>query len=145
MKPRTTKRFYWGLTGLFALLMIADGAAGVLREESGQAVMRQLGYPLYLLSILGTAKIMGSLALIQPYFRTLKEWAYAGFAINFIGAAASWFFSGVGAAGVLPPLVALALLLGLHSLWRKYERAKAAAASHESHFSPLLTPNHATA
>ncbi len=47
---------------------------------------QHLGYPLYLLGILGTAKLLGALALIQPWFGRLKEWAYAGFTINLIGA-----------------------------------------------------------
>ena len=149
MKPKTTHRLYWGLTGLFAVLMIADGAAGVLQEENGQVAMHQLGYPVYLLTIVGTAKILGALALLQPYSRTLKEWAFAGFAINFIGASASWFFSNGGAVGVVPPLVALALLLGLRRLWKTYLRAKAQASSssHTPHFAPLAnpTPDHATA
>lgn len=128
MKKRTLTRLYWVLTGLFALLMLADGAAGLLREENGQLAMRQLGYPVYLLSIVGTAKILGALALLQPAWRTLREWAFAGFAINFTGAAASWFFAGGGAAGVVPPLVALAVLLGLRALRRQYERARTLAA-----------------
>jgi hypothetical protein len=36
-----------------------------------------LGYPPYLLAILGTAKILGSIVLVLPKFRLLKEWAYA--------------------------------------------------------------------
>jgi hypothetical protein len=45
-----------------------------------------LGYPLYMLAILGTAKILGSVALVVPKFPRLKEWAYAGFVFDFLGA-----------------------------------------------------------
>ncbi|SFQ59602.1 DoxX family protein [Hymenobacter arizonensis] len=149
MKPKTTIRLYWGLTGLFSLLMLADGAAGALREANGQAAMQQLGYPVYLLTIVGTAKIFGALALLQPYSRVLKEWAFAGFTINFIGASASWYFSEAGAEGVLPPLVALALLLGLRSLWKNYLRTttQVPSALQESAFISLPTSpsSHATA
>ncbi|PJJ60480.1 DoxX family protein [Hymenobacter chitinivorans] len=122
MKPRTLTRLYWALTGLFTMLMLMDGVAGILQVADGQAAMHQLGYPVYLMTILGTAKILGSVALLQPFFRTVKEWAYAGFAISFIGAALSWALSGGGVGMVLPPVVMLVALLGLHALWRQYER-----------------------
>ncbi|MGI4874466.1 MAG: DoxX family protein [Janthinobacterium lividum] len=85
MKSRTITRLHWGLIVFFSLLMLADGTAGVLRVPGGQEAMRHLGYPLYALLIFGTAKILGALALLQPWWRTLKEWAFAGFAINFVG------------------------------------------------------------
>ena len=123
MKPRTTTALYWTLTGLFCLLMLADGAAGLLREAHGQEAFRQLGYPMYLLSIVGTAKILGALALLQPRYRRLREWAFAGFAINFIGAAASCAFAGLGLAGMAPALVMLLALAGLYRLGARYRAA----------------------
>ena len=48
-----------------------------------------LGYPLYVLKILGTCKILGAIALAVPGLRRIKEWAYAGFVYDFLGAAAS--------------------------------------------------------
>jgi hypothetical protein len=45
-----------------------------------------LNYPLYLLAILGTAKNLGAVALAVPKYPRLKEWAYAGFYFDFIGA-----------------------------------------------------------
>ena len=41
---------------------------------------------LFMLPLLGTAKLLGAIALVQPKFKTLKEWAYAGFTINLTGA-----------------------------------------------------------
>ncbi len=119
MKPRTTTILYWSLTVLFSLLMLLDGVAGLMLDETGQAAMRQLGYPLYLMTILGAAKLLGALALLQPWFRTLKEWAFAGFAINFTGAAASTAFAGMGLVEMLPAAVMLAVLFGLYFLWHR--------------------------
>jgi hypothetical protein len=48
--------------------------------------LAHLGYPSYLLAILGTAKLLGAPALLQNRFPTLREWAYAGFAFDLIGA-----------------------------------------------------------
>ncbi|MGY3089839.1 putative membrane protein [Hymenobacter sp. UYAg731] len=120
MKNRTTARFYWTLTLLFCLMMLADGVAGLLLEKNGQEAMRQLGYPLYVMTITGAAKILGALALLQNKYRTLKEWAFAGFAIDFIGAAASVAFAGLGFGSTVPALVMLAVLFGLYFLWKQY-------------------------
>ncbi len=120
MTPRTTTRLYWSLTILFCLLMLADGVAGLLLEKNGQQAMRQLGYPIYIMTITGAAKILGALALLQTKYRTLKEWAFAGFAIDFIGAAASVALAGLGLVGTLPALVMTAVLFGLYGLWKRY-------------------------
>ncbi len=126
MQPKTTKTLYWIVTVLLALAMLADGVAGVLRIKGGQEAMRHLGYPIYALTILGLAKILGVIALLQPAFRTLKEWAYAGFTINFIGAAASHAFSGDGIGMIAPALIVLAVLFISYYLWKKVEPVKAA-------------------
>jgi hypothetical protein len=130
MKPRTTARLYWILTLPFCLLMLADGIAGLLHEQNGVAAIKQLGYPVYLLDITGAAKILGALALLQPKYRTLQEWAYAGFANDFVGAGASVLFAGMGLMATIPALVMLILLLGLHWLWKRLvaSRSQSAAA-----------------
>ncbi len=120
MKSRTTARIYWTLLLLFSLMMLADGVAGLMLEKNGQQAMRQLGYPLYIMTITGAAKILGALALLQPKFRTLKEWAFAGFAIDFLGAAASVAFAGLGFVAMLPALVMTAVLFGLYFTWKRY-------------------------
>ncbi len=120
MKPRTIKIVYWILTILFSLAMLMDGIAGLIREETGQQVMRQLGYPVYILTIMGSAKILGVVALLQPWFRTIKEWAFAGFTINFIGAMASWAFVSDDRTTLLPPLFMLVLLFIQYFFWTKY-------------------------
>ena len=120
MKPRTTARLYWTLTLLFCLMMLADGMAGLLHERHGVEAMRQLGYPVYIMDITGAAKILGALALLQTKYRTLQEWAFAGFAFDFLGAAASVAFAGMGFVGMLPALVMTAVLLGIYFLWQRY-------------------------
>lgn len=120
MRPHTTTRLYWGLTIFFSLVMIADGIAGLVHEQNGQVAMRQLGYPLYVMDITGAAKILGALALLQPKYRTLKEWAFAGFAIDFVGAGASVLFADMGLAATIPALVMLAVLFGLYFLWKQH-------------------------
>jgi uncharacterized membrane protein YphA (DoxX/SURF4 family) len=59
-----------------------------------------MGYPPFFLTILGVAKILGAIALVQPMFKRLKEWAYAGFTITLIGAA--WSHIAVGQPFIAP-------------------------------------------
>ncbi|MNK68541.1 hypothetical protein D3C87_878990 [compost metagenome] len=91
------------------------------QQEAGKEVLKHLGYPMYLLIIVGIAKILGAMAILQQKFVAIKEWAFAGFAINFIGAFASRAFVGDGAALLIPPLVALAILFIPYILWKRMQ------------------------
>ena len=73
--------------------------------------MTSLGYPLYVLKILGTCKILGAIALAVPGLRRIKEWAYAGFVFDFLGAAASHALNGDGPAEIAPALILLVILM----------------------------------
>ena len=97
-----------------------DGIAGILWVKDGQDVMKILGYPLYIMTITGVAKILGVVALVQTRFVTVREWAYAGFTINFLGA--SWLLAGKGLDFVIAPLVALAVMGVSYFLWKKQSR-----------------------
>ncbi|TSD64648.1 DoxX family protein [Inquilinus sp. KBS0705] len=127
MKSKTIKVAYWILTVIFALFMLMDGSAGVVKEKTGQDVMNHLGYPVYIMVITGIAKILGALAILQTKFKTLKEWAFAGFAINFIGASASRAFVGDGAGLVVFPLIILAVMFAVYYFWKRYEATNAIA------------------
>lgn len=85
---------YWISTGLIVLLMGISAVSYLLRVPHFVESTRELGYPLYLLSMLGVAKLLGLAALLVPGWPRLKEWAYAGFVINLVGAA--WSHAAVG-------------------------------------------------
>lgn len=86
---------YWTATAGFTFEMIVGGAASLVHGRNmfvGEPlveVMHQLGYPLYLLGILGVCKPLGGIVLLIPGFPRLKEWAYADALINLLGAFAS--------------------------------------------------------
>jgi hypothetical protein len=121
MKRKSVKIVYWILTLLFALMMFLDGLAGAFRVAGATEALAYLGYPAYLSTILGIAKIMGSAALLQPVFYAVKEWAYAGFTFIFTGAFASHFFAGSGFGFLILPLIMLAIMFLSYFLWRKLE------------------------
>ncbi len=96
-------------TGLFAAMMGVSGVLYLSGLRPLQEGMRALGYPDYLLRFLGLAKLLGAAALIAPRMPRLREWAYAGFAFDLIGALVSHAATGTTArAG--PAILALALL-----------------------------------
>ncbi len=81
---------YWIIT---PLLVFAIGSGGVAELAHLPAnvggIVHVLGYPPYVLTILGFWKVLGAIALLVPRFPRLKEWAYAGIFFNVTGAAAS--------------------------------------------------------
>ena len=120
MQPKTIKIIYWVLTILFALFMLMDGFGGITRQQAGVDVMQHLGYPVYVLSIFGIAKLLGAVAILQNKFYTIKEWAYAGFTFNFIGAVMSRAFVGDSVGWILFPLIPVAILFASYYFWKKY-------------------------
>ena len=92
MKNKTAA--YWFTTGLFCLMLGFSGFAHFSHLEPMVEAMTHLGYPLYFMTILGSAKLLGVAALLAPGRPLLKEWAYAGFAFNLFGATASHAFAG---------------------------------------------------
>ena len=70
MKNRT----YWIATGLFCLIFSAAGVGNLMRVQPQREVIEALGFPVYLMTILGVAKLLGVVALLVPRWPILKEW-----------------------------------------------------------------------
>jgi uncharacterized membrane protein YwaF len=124
MKSKSIIVIYWVLTVLFALAMLGDAYGGISKQEAGQEVMRHLGYPIYMMGITGVFKLLGAITILQNGFVTIKEWAFAGFAINFIGAFTSRTFVGDNAGLLLMPIVMLLIMFILYYFWKKYQTIK---------------------
>src|SRR5579872_1742853 len=85
---------YWIATGLIVLETAAGAEWDLARIDLVKQVFAHLGYPLYLLTILGIWKIPAAIVLVIPRFGRAKEWAYAGLFLVYTGAAASHFMRG---------------------------------------------------
>jgi len=70
----------------------------------------RLGYPNYVLTLLGLAKLVGAPLLLIQRFPHLKEWVYAGFSFDFGGAIVSHMAVGDTFFQVLPAILSAALL-----------------------------------
>jgi uncharacterized membrane protein len=108
MKKRN-KIIYWIATGFLAFGMLAGGVQQLLQIGGYVEIFTQLGYPLYLMSILGFWKILGVVAILVPKFPVVKEWAYAGFFFAMSGAAASHIVANQSFNEVIPSLVLLTM------------------------------------
>ena len=83
------KILFWTATTIIALF---EGLMPALTFQSEMAKegIKHLGYPEYFGNALVVFKVLGVLALIIPQIpKRVKEWAYAGFAFDFIFASIS--------------------------------------------------------
>jgi hypothetical protein len=109
---------YWAATGIFALLLLMDGIGGVTRSPLGEEVLLHLGYPLYLMPFLGALKILAAAAVLQTRFTAIKEWAYAGFAFNCLGAFVSRLVVGDSGIDLWFPWIFLLFGAVPYALWK---------------------------
>ncbi|MEM9409892.1 MAG: DoxX family protein [Planctomycetota bacterium] len=110
------KIFYWLATVLFCLAMAGSGVANLVGVEGLRESIVGLGYPVYLMTILGIAKLAGVVALLMPKQPLLKEWAYAGFTFDLLGASSSHALSGHSVSEILAPLVVLSIAICSYAL-----------------------------
>jgi hypothetical protein len=86
---KKTNILFWTTT---VIIFLFEGVVPALTSQTELAKegIRHLGYPAYFGNMLVVFKILGVLALVIPQVpRRVKEWAYAGFAFDFIAAAVS--------------------------------------------------------
>ena len=111
---KRNKIIYWIATLWLALGMVSTGAVQLFETKEGQGgadMVTHLGYPVYLLTILGVWKFLGAVAVLIPKFPLVKEWAYAGFFFVMSGAIFSHIASGDSMKEIFPSLLLLILTL----------------------------------
>ena len=106
---KRNKIIYWIATIWLALGMLSTGIVQLIQLEEETEMMKRLGYPSYLLGVIGVWKILGVVAVLIPKFPLLKEWAYAGFFFVMSGAVLSHFAIGDGAKEYFGPVLLLVL------------------------------------
>ncbi|MFE4570081.1 DoxX family protein [Paenibacillus chitinolyticus] len=84
---------YWTATLLLVISITLSGIGQLMRYGGNVDLVKNIGFPLYVTSILGTWKLLGVIAIIMPGFPRLKEWAYAGIFFLMTGAALSHAFA----------------------------------------------------
>jgi hypothetical protein len=112
------KLAYWVPLVLVVLNAVGGGLLDAFRWPSGMAVFYHLGYPDYFATLLGTAKVLGGLALVAPVSRTLREWAYAGLVFDSSAAVISILAVGDPVPHVIIPTSYLVLTIVSFRAWR---------------------------
>jgi hypothetical protein len=93
--PKPAVILYWLATALFCLQMTFTAYAQLRLPQVAEA-FTHLGFPAYFRVELSYAKLLGVVLLLAPVPARLKEWAYAGFAINLASALIAHFSVGDG-------------------------------------------------
>lgn len=110
---------FWVSTVLFSLPILWSAAQYFMEAPKMVATMTALGYPIYFMKILGVAKVLGVAALLYTGSSRLKEWAYAGFTFDLLGASASHALSGDGVTTAAVPLLFLLPLATSYVAWHR--------------------------
>lgn len=107
---KRNKIIYWIATVWLSLGMLSSGVVQLigLKEETDH-ITGHLGYPAYMLTILGVWKILGVAAILIPRYPLVKEWAYAGFFFVASGALVSHIVMGDPVSETAPCLLLLTL------------------------------------
>lgn len=106
------KVLYWLSTGMTALAYFVMAAGNLTRQPAMAEAFAGLGYPPFLMTILGAWMLLGALAILFATSRPrLQEWAYAGMFFHLSGATFSHVAHGDPMGHVIVPLVPLALVL----------------------------------
>lgn len=103
------KIIYWIATIWLALGMLSTGIVQLIKMKEEVDMITHLGYPVYILTILGIWKMLGVVAVLIPKFPLLKEWTYAGFFFAMSGAVFSHLVSGDDAKELFGPILLLIL------------------------------------
>jgi hypothetical protein len=96
---------YWGTTVVLATECLVGGVLGALRWPPYAALLGRLGFPPYVMTVLGVCYGLAGGALLAPRLPRLKEWASPGLVFNSTGAVAAHLAAGDRAAALGAPLV----------------------------------------
>jgi hypothetical protein len=128
--PKATTILFWTFTALFCLEM-SFTAYYELLPQGAQAFTR-LGFPNgYFRWELSLAKLVGVAVLVVPmvpsrgFFYMIKEWAYAGFAINLVSAIIAHLAISDRPLAFIPSTLTSVLWAASYFFWRRLQASRA--------------------
>jgi hypothetical protein len=116
---------YWISTTIIIILMLFSAISSFMKNPDGAKMMAQMGYHVYVFHFLAIAKILGIIALLAPGFPRLKEWAYAGFTFDLLGAAYSMYASYNGDVSKWAPILVFLAILAISYIYHHKRLAAA--------------------
>lgn len=127
MSKTTINVIYWIATGLIMAMMLFSAVTSFMDNPDGAKMMAAIGYKPYVLHLLAVAKVLGIIAILTPGFPRLKEWAYAGFTFDLIGATYSFYASGFAIKDWAFMLILIAVLACSYIFYHKRLKLKGTA------------------
>ena len=120
---------YWTVTALFCLEMSFTAYYELMSLPQAAQAFARLGFSADAFRIeLSWAKVVGVLALLIPMVPArLKEWAYAGFAINLVSAIIAHLSIHDRPAALAPSSITSVLWALSYFFWRRLQAAEARA------------------
>ena len=106
---------FWIITGLASAFMTFSAVPDITVSEDAILIFKHLGYPVYLLTLLGALKLTASVVLLVPVSNKIKEWAYAGLTFDLVGAFYSHMSVGDSFATAVFALIGLLLVIGSYA------------------------------
>jgi uncharacterized membrane protein YphA (DoxX/SURF4 family) len=107
---KRTNIIFWLVTILFSAFMLFSAGSEIMNNADAKTFMQHLGYPDYFNPFIGVLKVLGVIAIVIPGIPRLKEWAYAGFFFDLLGAT----YSQIATDGFQP---GIAFMLVFFILW----------------------------
>ncbi len=128
---------YWIVTALFCLEMSFTAYYELLRLPDAAQAFARLGFPAASFRIeLSWAKVIGVVVLLIPkvptrdnFLYVLKEWAYAGFAINLVSALIAHLSIHDRPAALAPSTITSVFWAFSYFFWRRLQATNAAIQS----------------
>jgi hypothetical protein len=119
MTLKTARVVYWVATLLFVLPQAWSAVQYLTQAPRMVETFTQLGYPPYVMTFLAVAKVLGIAAVLWGRPALLKEWAYAGFTFDTLGAAWSHFSARDPWFIVAVPLAFMLVQFVSYAMWKR--------------------------
>ncbi|MBK8501316.1 MAG: DoxX family protein [Saprospiraceae bacterium] len=108
---KRVKTSFW-ITALIITLWFGIGPLFAYDDPTSVKVIMHLGYPVYFPLMLTCFKVLGVIAIVIPKIpNRIKEWAYAGFAIDLICASIGFIVIDGFIAELLLPITAFTIVI----------------------------------
>ena len=116
---RATQIIAMVITVLVAFTCVYFGRLYLIHDpDEWRIANQQLGYPLYIIPLIGVTHILGGVGLLIPNVPRLTEWIYAGFAITLLLAYYSQLNSGGSTWDKFDPILVMAFVFVSYLLRR---------------------------
>ena len=114
------KIIFYISTGLLTALMLFSVGMYFFKHDDVSSMFKGFGYPTYIIYPYAIAKLLGLFAIWNPSFKSIKEWAYAGFFFAFILAFFAHYMIGDGEQG--GAVIAIVLLVVSYIFYKRINK-----------------------